>query len=84
PKTRLPTDFGDFIDTAIRHVLLKQGVIGIKVQIMLPWDPTGQNGPKIPQPDVVKISEPKDDEYSSTQPYVAPSQPGAAQQQAGS
>jgi len=52
----------DFVDTAIRHVLLRQGVIGIKVQIMLPWDPTGRNGPKIPQPDVVKIREPKEEE----------------------
>jgi len=61
----------DFIDTAIRHVLLKQGVIGIKVQIMLPWDPTGVNGPKMPQPDVVKIREPKEDEHLS----AAPQQP---------
>jgi len=53
----------DFIDTAIRHVLLRQGVIGVKVQIMLPWDPSGRTGPKIPQPDVVKIRMPKDDDY---------------------
>jgi len=56
----------DFIDSAIRHVLLRQGVIGVKVQIMLPWDPSGRTGPKIPQPDVVKIREPKDDEIVST------------------
>jgi len=59
-----------FIDTAIRHVLLRQGVIGVKVQIMLPWDPTGRLGPKIPQPDVVKVREPKDDDY-----YNVPSTP---------
>jgi len=58
-----------FVDTAIRHVLLRQGVIGIKVQIMLPWDPTGRNGPRIPQPDVVKIREPKDDEILPSPGY---------------
>ncbi|KAJ8981788.1 hypothetical protein NQ317_014804 [Molorchus minor] len=30
----------DYVDTATRHVLLRQGVLGIKVKIMLPWDPT--------------------------------------------
>uniref|UniRef100_A0A4W2CHY0 Small ribosomal subunit protein uS3 n=2 Tax=Bos TaxID=9903 RepID=A0A4W2CHY0_BOBOX len=29
-----------YVDTAVRHVLLRQGVLGIKVKIMLPWDPT--------------------------------------------
>jgi ribosomal protein uS3 len=51
-----------FIDTAIRHVKLKQGVLGVKVSIMLQWDPTSATGPKKPQPDVVKVLEPKDDE----------------------
>jgi len=52
----------DFIDTAVRHVLLRQGVLGVKVAIMLPWDPSGRTGPKKPQPDVVKVLEPKEDE----------------------
>merc|ERR1712151_375053 len=30
----------DFVDTAVRHVLLRQGVLGIKVKIMLPHDPS--------------------------------------------
>merc|ERR1712135_102956 len=30
----------------VRHVLLRQGVLGIKVKIMLPWDPNGKIGPK--------------------------------------
>jgi len=68
----------DFIDTAIRHVMLRQGVIGIKVQIMLPWDPTGKNGPKIPQPDVVKIREPKEDEHLAVQPQAYGQQVGTA------
>jgi len=52
----------EYIDNATRHVLLRQGVLGVKVAIMLPWDPTGRTGPKKPQPDVVKVREPKDDE----------------------
>jgi len=52
----------DYVDTAIRHVLLRQGVLGVKVAIMLPWDPSGKTGPKKPQPDVVKVLEPKEDE----------------------
>jgi len=56
----------DFVDQAVRHVLLRQGVLGIKVAIMLPWDPAGKLGPKIPQPDVVKVNEPKEDIYGTT------------------
>merc|ERR1712157_515983 len=41
----------DYVDTACRHVLLRQGVLGIKVKIMLPFDPTGKTGPKKPLPD---------------------------------
>jgi len=53
----------DYVDTSIRHVLLRQGVLGIKVQIMLPWDPKGELGPKKIQPDIVKVREPKEDEH---------------------
>uniref|UniRef100_A0A8D0W7R6 KH type-2 domain-containing protein n=1 Tax=Sus scrofa TaxID=9823 RepID=A0A8D0W7R6_PIG len=38
-----------------------RGVLGIKVKIMLPWDPTGKIGPKKPLPDHVSIVEPKDE-----------------------
>merc|ERR1712023_415828 len=58
----------EFIDTAVRHVLLRQGVLGIKVKIMLPHDPSGKNGPKTPLPDHVSIVEPKDDVIPTT-PY---------------
>merc|ERR1712149_23108 len=51
----------DFIDTAVRHMLLRQGVLGIKVNIMLPYDPTGRNGPKKPMPDKIEVFEPKED-----------------------
>merc|ERR1739848_894404 len=49
----------EYIDMAVRHVYLRQGVLGIKVKIMLPWDPTGKMGPKKPLPDHVSIVEPK-------------------------
>merc|ERR1712061_832473 len=52
----------DYVDTAVRHVLLRQGVLGIKVKIMLPWDPNGKIGPKKPLPDNVSIVEPKEEE----------------------
>eukprot|EP00164_Ancoracysta_twista_P000499 GFYU01000665.1.p1 GENE.GFYU01000665.1~~GFYU01000665.1.p1 ORF type:complete len:228 (+),score=59.24 GFYU01000665.1:53-736(+) len=51
----------EYVDYAVRHVMLRQGVLGIKVKIMLPWDPQGRNGPKNPQPDFITILEPKDD-----------------------
>lgn len=31
------------------------GVLGIKVKIMLPHDPTGKSGPKKPLPDQVRV-----------------------------
>lgn len=49
----------DYVDKATRNVELRSGIIGIKVAIMLPWDPTGKKGPKNPLPDVVKILNPK-------------------------
>jgi len=48
----------DFVDYAVRHVLLKQGVLGIKVKIMKGYDPTGQKGPSKPLPDNVTIIDP--------------------------
>jgi small subunit ribosomal protein S3e len=52
----------EFIDIAVRHVLLRQGVLGIRVKIMHPQDPTGKLGPKKSLPDVVRILPPKDEE----------------------
>merc|ERR1712147_252040 len=51
----------EYVDTAVRHVLLRQGVLGIKVKILKPHDETGQNGPKTRYPDIVQIIEPKPD-----------------------
>ena len=51
----------EYIDYAVRHVLLRQGVLGIKVKIMQNWDPTGKTGPANALPDIVTIFEPKED-----------------------
>lgn len=62
-----------YTDVDVCHVLMRQGVIGIKVSIMLPQDPRGIMGPKIPLDDVVTILEPKDE--------LSPAEMLAAQQQ---
>jgi len=58
----------DYLQKAVRHVQLRQGVLGIKVKIMLPHDPKGTTGPKDPLPDNVQIVEPKD-EQAPAQPF---------------
>merc|ERR1712038_2177924 len=72
----------EYVDMACRHVLLRQGVLGIKVKIMLPWDPSGKIGPKKPLPDHVSIVEPKEETlppnpFSETK-AAKPDQPTAA------
>jgi small subunit ribosomal protein S3e len=52
----------DFIDQATRHVLLRQGVLGIKVKIMRGSDPEGKSGPQKTLPDSVHIIEPKEEQ----------------------
>ena len=50
-----------------------QGVVGIKVKIMLDWDPKGKMGPQKPIPDVVTIHPPKDDkEVELVEPIPIP------------
>jgi len=64
-----------YVDEAVRHLLLKQGILGIKVRIMLPHDPAGKMGPSTPLSDVVVIREPKSEE-----PLNVPPKQGFAQQ----
>jgi len=45
------------VDYAVRHVLLRQGVLGIKVKIMKGYDPEGNLGPRKRLPDSVTISD---------------------------
>jgi len=50
-----------YVDKAVRHLKMKQGVLGIKVSIMMPFDPTGRNGVSYRQPDVITVTEPKEE-----------------------
>ena len=56
----------EFIDFATRHVLLRQGVLGIKVKIMRasssPNDPAGEKSGGKGLPDSVTIIEPKEEQ----------------------
>merc|ERR1711968_36579 len=52
----------DYLDASVRHVMFRQGVLGLRVKIMLDWDPSGKMGPKYPMPDVIKVQTPKEDE----------------------
>ena len=52
-STSFPTQ--QYVQTAVRHVMLRQGVLGIKVKIMLPFDKTGKSGPSDPLPDMVGL-----------------------------
>lgn len=49
-----------YLAEAVRHVLMRQGVLGIKVRIMLAHDPDGKMGPKTPMPDQITVLEPKE------------------------
>lgn len=62
----------EYVDSAVRHVLLRQGVLGIKVNIMREWDPTGKTGPKTLLPDIVTVLPPKEDEYLAAPAVAAP------------
>jgi ribosomal protein uS3 len=49
-----------YIDHAVRHVMMRQGVLGVQVTVMMAHDPKGLNGCKTLLPDVITILEPKD------------------------
>ncbi len=48
---------------------LRQGVLGIKVKIMLPHDPRGAMGPKTPLPDHIEIKEPPVESHHPIEPF---------------
>lgn len=56
----------EYIDSACRHVLLRQGVIGIKVKIMRAFDATGKTGPSNCLPDAINILDPKEETIPAT------------------
>merc|ERR1712086_171908 len=71
----------DFIDLAVRHVELRQGILGLKVKIMQGTE-IGIGASKKIMPDVIKILEPKDQDDNIV-PHVASNiqQEAAAEQQ---
>merc|ERR1719498_337356 len=68
-----------YVDKAVRHLALKQGMLGIRVAIMLPYDPTLKNGgTDYRQPDVITIHEPpvyKKSKKRMPAPEAAPQDP---------
>jgi len=59
-----------FISEASRNVMMRQGILGVKVKILMAYDPEGKMGPSTPMPDHVVIHEPKEDVVPETQPYA--------------
>jgi len=51
-----------YVQEAVRHVLMRQGVLGVKVRIMLSYDPEGKTGTSKMMPDKVQVHEPKEEE----------------------
>ena len=49
-----------YVKEALSTVHLKQGVLGIKVKIMLPYDVNGMEGPNKEISDKIRIAEPKE------------------------
>lgn len=57
-----------FVDIAIRHAKMRQGILGVKVMIMKKYDAKGKLGPSVPLADVVTILDPKEDRQND-RPY---------------
>ncbi len=51
----------EYVDRAVRHILMRQGVLGVTVSIMLDHDPSGKEGPKAPLSDVITILDLKEE-----------------------
>jgi small subunit ribosomal protein S3e len=64
----------DFVDVAVRHVFFKQGIMGVKLKIMLPHDPTGKYGVKTLPADIITIRDPKKDDKDEEEIKTAPPQ----------
>jgi len=50
-----------YIQESVRHVMMRQGVLGVKVKIMLGYDPEGERGTSYLMPDKIIVHEPKED-----------------------
>ncbi|KAF4657244.1 40S ribosomal protein S3 [Perkinsus olseni] len=71
-----------YVDQAIRNVDMRQGILGIRVKIMMAYDPEGKSGPKTRLPDDITIHEPKEDTVFPVEAAAtAEEQPTEEQQQ---
>ncbi len=52
----------DYLDIGMRHVMLKQGVMGVKVKIMKEYDPKNTQCASVPLPDHVEFFDVKKEE----------------------
>jgi small subunit ribosomal protein S3e len=59
--------YKDFVQYAVRHVELRQGILGVKVKIMMDTDKVPGKSNKV-MPDKIKIHEPKDDDKKYDEP----------------
>ena len=69
----------EFIDTAIRHVNMRQGVIGLKVKIMMSLERKHGKETQV-MPDFIKIHDPKDDDRDIVPGVLFAQQRGDQQQ----
>eukprot|EP00351_Strombidinopsis_sp_SopsisLIS2011_P002137 CAMPEP_0116870172 /NCGR_PEP_ID=MMETSP0463-20121206/27_1 /TAXON_ID=181622 /ORGANISM="Strombidinopsis sp, Strain SopsisLIS2011" /LENGTH=248 /DNA_ID=CAMNT_0004506337 /DNA_START=76 /DNA_END=822 /DNA_ORIENTATION=+ len=70
----------DFVDVAVRHVQLRQGMLGLKVKIMQATEIMVGKTLKV-MPDSVKIIEPKDENLNEIKPDVQTSRNRQEEQQ---
>lgn len=51
----------EYNDYATRHIMMRQGIMGIRVKIMQPHDPKGVDGVKAKLADAVEVLVPKEE-----------------------
>jgi len=51
-----------YVDYAVRDILLKQGILGIRISIMMDYDPTGKAGCSMRFPDKIEIKQVKEED----------------------
>ena len=62
----------EYTDYCTRHIMMRQGIMGCRVKIMLPSDPTGKEGVKAKLADLVEIMQPKADAPPPQPTFGAP------------
>ncbi|KAF8093705.1 hypothetical protein N665_0380s0025 [Sinapis alba] len=60
----------EYTNSAVKHVMFIQGLLGIKVKVLLDWDPIKKLGPMTPLHDVVIIHAPKGKDVNSAPAQV--------------